>query len=92
MKDEAGGHGIIEFVGLRPKMYSFEAIKLIPDGTFERFEKHRAKGIQRVVAAKFTHEQYKKQLNTPEENFVINRRLGTRLHNIYGIEVTSAPP
>ena len=88
MKDEAGAHGIIEFVGLRPKMYSVDAIKLIPDGTFERFEKHRAKGIQRVVAAKFTHEQYMKQYETPEENFVINRRLGTRLHNIYGIEVS----
>ena len=91
MKDEAGGHGIIEFVGLRPKMDSFEAIKLIPDGTYERFEKHRAKGIQTVVAAMFTHEPYKNQLETPEENFVINRRLGTRLHNIYGIEVSSHP-
>ena len=82
MKDEAGGHGIIEFAGLRPKMYSFEAIKVIPDGTYERFVKHRAKRIQRVVAANFTHEQYKKQLEKPEENFLLNRRLGTRLHNI----------
>ena len=92
MKDEAAGHGIIDFVGLRPLMYSFYAINLIPDGSFERFEKHRAKGMQRVVAAKFTHEQYKKQLETPEENFVIKRRLGTRLHNIYGIEVSQHSP
>ena len=56
-------------------MYSVDAIKLIPDGTFERFEKHGAKGIQRVVAAKFAHEKYKKQLETPEHNFVIYRRL-----------------
>ena len=91
MKDEAGAHGIIEFVGLRPKMYSFEAIKFFPDGTYERFEKHRAKWIQGVIAEKFTHEQYKKQLEAHEENFVINSRLGTRVHNIYGIEVSSQP-
>ena len=65
MKDEAGGYGIIAFLAQRPKMDSFEAINLIPDCTNERFEKHRAKAIQRVVTAKFTHEQYKKQLEKP---------------------------
>ena len=87
MKDETAGNPIVEFVGLRPKMYSFQAVKVKPDGTLEAFAKHRAKGIQRVVAEKFTHEQYKAQLNMPEENYVINRRLGSRLHRIYGIEV-----
>jgi len=87
MKDEAAGNPIVEFVGLRPKMYSFQAVKVKPDGTYDYFDKHRAKGIQRAVASKFKHEQYLGQYEHPEENFVLNRRLGSRLHNIYGIEV-----
>ena len=57
MKDEAAGYPITEFVGLRPKMYSYTCMKLKPDGTPETSEKHRAKGIQRVAAAKLTHQQ-----------------------------------
>ena len=87
MKEEAGGHAISEFVGLRSKMYSYKFVKLNQDGTSEPVEKHRAKGIQSAAAAKLTHAEYKAQLNLPAENFVINRRLGSRLHKIYGIEV-----
>ena len=87
MKDEAGGNPITEFVGLRPKMYSYQSVKLKPDGTTETSDKHRAKGIQRVAASKLTHAQYLAQLDRPEENFIVNRRLGSRLHKIYGIEV-----
>ena len=87
MKDEAAGNPIVEFCGLRPKMYSFKAAKVHADGTVDFFDKHRAKGLQRAAAAKFTHEQYLAQLVHPEENFVLNRRLGSGLHNIYGIEV-----
>ena len=87
MKDEAAGHAISEFVGLRPKMYSYLEVKSKADGILDVTNKHRAKGIQKVAAARLTHEQYKAQLAHPEENFGINRRLGSRLHKIYGIEV-----
>ena len=87
MKDEASGNPITEFIGLRPKMYSFQAVKVKPDGTTEIFGKHRAKGIQHAAADKLDHEQYLAQLERPEENFVVNRRLGSRLHKVYGIEV-----
>ena len=87
MKDEAAGNPIVEFVGLRPKMYSFLAAKVQADRTLEYFDKHRAKGHQRAAAAKITHDQYLAQLIHPEENYVLNRRLGSRLHKIYGIEV-----
>ena len=72
LKDKAGGYGLIFYVGLLPKIYSFEAMKLIPDGTAERFEQQRVKAIQGVVAAKVTNENYKNQLNTHEENLVNN--------------------
>ena len=87
MKDEAAGFPIVEFVGLRPKMYSFKAAKVQADGKCTFFDKHRAKGLQRAAAAKITHDQYLAQLMHPEENYVLNRRLGSRLHKIYGIEV-----
>ena len=88
MKDECAGQPIIEFVGLRPKMYSFTYFKRQPDGGSEYAEKHRAKGIQRVAAARIEHDQYREQLVHPEENYVTNRRRGSRLHKIYGIELS----
>ena len=44
MKDEAGGKSIIEFIGLRPKMYSFITAEDSLDATKIK-EKHVAKGI-----------------------------------------------
>ena len=65
----------------------YQFLKLHEDGTSETIDKHRAKGIQRAAAAKLTHAEYKAQLNLPAETFVINRRLGSRLHKIYVNEV-----
>ena len=70
MKDEAAGSIITEFFGLRPKMYSFVIAQSKADGTVETVNKHRAKGIQRAAADKFIHQQYKAQLEHPEENYV----------------------
>ena len=87
MKDEVAGNPIAEFVGLRPKMYSFETVKVNPDGTTERYDKHRAKGIQRAAAERFLHQHYLDQLLNPTENYAPNPRLGCRLRHIYDIEV-----
>ena len=51
MKDELNGVPIVEFVGLRSKMYSLKT---------EAEEKKRAKGIVKAVVKKdITHEDYK---------------------------------
>jgi len=77
-KDESSGDPILEFVGLRPKMYSFTTL------TGESMkEKHRAKGIQYAAARGLTHAQYIEQLTTPTENRLTNRRIGSNLHVIY---------
>jgi len=81
-KDEAKGLPISEFIGLRPKMYSYLVRKA--DGANE--EKHRAKGIQLAVAKNFRHEDYLKELKKPIENLIKNKRIGTKLHQIYSIE------
>ena len=81
-KDEATGEPIIEFVGLRPKMYSM----LIQHGE-EEIEKHRAKGINKTATQQLRHEQYKSQLETPLENYIQHHRIGNRLKKLYTIEV-----
>ena len=81
-KDETSGKPIIEFVGLRPKMYSF----LIEEKS-EQVEKHTAKGINKGASRTLRHEHYKAQLGTPVENFLPNHRIGNRLHQLYTIEV-----
>ena len=64
-KDEASGQSITEFVGLKPKMYSYQTLNsgaAIPSKGPAHVEaafttKKRAKGIQRAAAAKLRHEQ-----------------------------------
>ena len=78
-KDESSGDPIIEFVGLRPKMYSFTTL----NNAQRLKEKHRAKGIQYAAAKALTHAQYIAQLEHPTENRLINRRIGSHLHVLY---------
>ena len=51
MKDETGGVTIKEFVGLKPKMYSF----LVDDSS----EHKKTKGMNENVVATISHNQYK---------------------------------
>ena len=82
-KDESNGVPIKRYLGLRPKMYSYELVDI--NGTV--IEKHRAKGIQTATAKKLRFEDYLAQLNTPIENYLQNRRIGSKLHKIYSIEI-----
>ena len=79
-KDETSGDPIVEFIGLRPKMYSFTTLSMAK-GTVK--EKHRAKGIQYAAAARLTHAQYLAQLSNPTENRLTNKRIGSLLHHLY---------
>ena len=82
-KCETQGNPIIEFVGLRPKMYSI----LYKDKSATTKEKHRAKGISKSARRDLKHEEYKKQLDLPSENYITNRRLGSKLHKIYAVAI-----
>ena len=81
-KDETNGEPIVEFVGLRPKMYSYTV--LTDHGISE---KHRAKGIASATSKNLLHEQYVAQLNNPRENYLPNRRFDAQLHQVYSKEV-----
>ena len=84
-KDETKGEPIVEFIGLRPKMYSFVTSKIV-NGEPELHEKHTAKGIQSSAAARLRHENYRQQLEMPYENTLTNRRIGARSHQLYSME------
>ena len=85
MKDETGGDPIVEFIGLKPKMYSYTTLST-RNGVAQLNEKHRAKGIQAVASVRLRHNDYLAQLNNPTENYQINRRIGAIFHKIYSIE------
>jgi hypothetical protein len=83
MKDEAGGLIITEFVGLRPKMYSYITMQENKT-TFK--ESKRAKGIQRAAMTDIRHADYLAQLNAARENYVNIRRIGQKHHRVFTIE------
>jgi hypothetical protein len=49
--------------------------------------KHRTKGIARAASKLITHQDFVDQLVHPIESRRINRRIGSKLHNIYTYEV-----
>ena len=85
-KDETLGKPIIEFVGLRPKMYSF-----LVEEKGKQVDKHRAKGINRAASQSLRHQHYKDQLGAAVENFLPNHRISNKLHQLYTVEVHDSP-
>ena len=77
-KDEASGQSITEFVGLKPKMYSYQTLNDPSNGEAGFTIKKRAKGIQRTVVTTLRHDQYMAQIDHPEDTFVSNRRIGSK--------------
>ena len=79
-KDEAAGKIIIEFVGLRAKLYSF----IMEDGK----ENKRCKGVKKqVVENSITHEDYKTCLITGKELLRIQNILRSYDHDMFSEEV-----
>jgi len=64
-KDECNGTIIMEFIGLRPKMYSI--LKAGDDATNPKHGIRKAKGVpSKVVKKEFHHERYNKALFNPK--------------------------
>ena len=79
-KDEAGGVIIIEFVGLRAKLYRF----LKEDGKGSK----KCKGVKKqVVENSITHEDYKTCLTTGKEQYRKQNILRSYNHDVYTEEV-----
>ena len=79
-KDEAGGKIIIEFVGLRAKLYSY----IMDEGE----EHKKCKGIKKqVVATSIKHEDYKTCLTTGKEQLRKQNILRSYEHEVFTEEV-----
>ena len=83
-KDETNGEPILEFIGLRPKMYSY--ITVTDAATAATKDKHRAKGIASAAARTLRHADYTRQYKEPLENYQQNRRIGSDKHVLYTLE------
>ena len=87
MKDEVPSGIVAEVVALKPKVYSIKIMKLDSNGGVEYTTKKVLKGVQRDAQSVISHADYKKELENPEENTVTTRRIGSKLHKLYSIEV-----
>ena len=86
-KDETKGNPIIEFVGLRPKMYSFtvcDASEPIPGMNYPMVIAHKAvaTGVARSQIKRFKHEYYVRMYKGGALTNVVNRRIGFKLHQV----------
>ena len=86
-KDETKGKPIVEFIGLRPKMYSFtvcDASEPIQGVNYPMDVRHKAvaKGVARSQIKRFKHEDYVRMYNGGALNNVVNRRIGSKLHQV----------
>ena len=86
-KDETKGNPIVEFVGLRPKMYSFtvcDASELISGVNYRMDVRHKAlgKGVARSQIKRFKHEDYVRMYNGGAFTNIVNRRIGSKLHHV----------
>ena len=79
-KDEVAGKVIVEFVGLRAKLYSYKML--------EGVESKKCKGVKKSVVKKsITHEDYKKCLFTGKEQLRKMNIIRSYRHEVYTEEV-----
>ena len=86
-KDETKSDPIVEFVGFRPKMYSFSVCKSsepISGLNYQMDVRHMAvaKGVARSQIKRFKHEDYVRMYNGKALTNVVNLRIGSKLHQV----------
>ena len=87
-KNECKGNQIVEFVALRPKIYSFTVInadEYDPRLPVELIQlKHKAvpKGLSRANIKQFTHDDYVRMFRESDARKVKNRRIGSKLQEV----------
>ena len=86
-KDETKGNPIVEFIGLHPKMYSItvcDASEPIPGVNYPMDVRHKAvaKGVARSQIKRYKHEDDVRMYNGEAPTNVVNRRIGSKLHQV----------
>ena len=78
-KDELSSNIMTEFVGLKPKLYSF----LVEEGA----ETKRAKGVKKsVIERELRFHHYKKTLKTQKDLYVTQNLIQSKNHTIYSLK------
>ena len=78
-KDELNGLCMTRFIGLRPKLYSFEYLDL--SGVV--FGKNTAKGIQKAMKKRLTFDDYKQSVHCTSVKKVTMNSIRSDHHHIY---------
>ncbi|MCA3774185.1 MAG: hypothetical protein IN818_04135 [Cutibacterium sp.] len=86
-KEELNLDPIVQFVGLRPKMYSIQtckATKWEPASAAEPVLRHKevAKGCSRTNIRRFTPDDYVRMYRGGDTHVIVNRRIGSKLHQV----------
>ena len=86
-KDETKGNPIVEFIGLRPTMYSFtvcDTFDPIPGVNYPINIRQKAvvNSVARSLIKRFKHEDYVRMFNGGALTNVVNRRIGSKLHQV----------
>ena len=86
-KDEIKGNSLVDFVDLRPKIYSItlcDACEPIPGFNYQMDMRHNAlaKSVARSQIKRFNHEDYVRMYNRGALTNVVNRRIGSKLHQV----------
>jgi hypothetical protein len=87
-KDEANGSVIVEFIGLRPKMYSI--LKAGDDASNPGHGIRKAKGVpSKVVKKEFHHKRFNKALFDPNHKDTVTfHAIRSDKHSIHTLEIT----
>ena len=85
--NETKGNPIVEFINLRPKMYSFTVCDASEPNRGVNYSidiRHKAvaKGVARFQIKRFKHEDYVGMFNVGALTNVVNRRIGSKLHQV----------
>ena len=85
-KDEMKGNPIVEFVALKPKMYSFKVATCLPENSKETpkiWSKQVGKGIARAALKTITFDTYKNMYDNQHIGAAVsNCRIGSKLHEV----------
>ena len=86
-KEKTKGNPIVEFVDMRLKMYSFivcDASEPIPGVKYPIDVRHKAvaKDVARSQIKRSKHEDYVRMYNGGALTNVVNRRIGSKLHQV----------
>jgi hypothetical protein len=87
-KDESKGDLVVEYVGLKPKMYSYRVADCLPPDSNAQphiHSKQVAKGMSRATKKTQTFDMYMNMFkNQNEAPKVVNRRIASHMHKVHG--------